>query len=149
MARLANYTARAVCTHLRPRRVPRAALRTERGAHRTTASSRHASTLAKRARFANGLLSISGLTLYDICNPAYFGQRTPTAAFRLAKRSPKEVAEHLARKGVYVWSGHFYALATTERLGIEETGGLVRASLTHYNTTDEVDYCLECLRELT
>ena len=36
----------------------------------------------------------------------------------------------------------------TERLGIEETGGVVRAGLAHYNTREEVDYCLACLREI-
>ena len=47
-----------------------------------------------------------------------------------------------------VWSGNFYALAVTERLGIEERGGVVRAGLAHYNTREEVDYCLACLREI-
>ena len=58
------------------------------------------------------------------------------------------MAEHLARRGVYVWAGNFYALAVTERLGLEETGGVVRAGLAHYNTYEEVDYCLACLREI-
>ena len=58
------------------------------------------------------------------------------------------MAEHLARRGVYVWSGNFYALAVTERLGLEDSGGVVRADLAHYNTLEEVDYCLACLREM-
>ncbi len=98
--------------------------------------------------FAEGLLAIPGLTLYGITDPRRFDDRTPTAAFRMAKRRPEEVAEHLARRGIYVWSGNFYALAVTERLGIEQTGGVVRAGLAHYNTREEVDYCLECLQEI-
>lgn len=98
--------------------------------------------------FVAGLLAIPGLSFYGIRDFAAFDRRTPTAAFRLAGRHPQEVAEHLARRGVYVWSGNFYALAVTERLGIEETGGVVRAGLAHYNTQEEVDYCLESLREL-
>ncbi|MCX7671238.1 MAG: cysteine desulfurase-like protein [Anaerolineae bacterium] len=98
--------------------------------------------------FVAGLLAIPGLSFYGIRDRDRFDQRTPTAAFRLAGRAPHEVAAHLARRGIYVWAGNFYALAVTERLGLEETGGVVRAGLAHYNTRAEVDYCLECLREI-
>lgn len=99
--------------------------------------------------FVAGLLALPGLSFYGIRDFDRFDRRTPTAAFRLAGRTPQEVAEHLARRGVYVWNGNFYALAVTERLGLEEAGGVVRAGLAHYNTWEEVDYCLDCLRELT
>jgi len=98
--------------------------------------------------FVAGLLAIPGLNFYGIRDFHRFDRRTPTAAFRLAGRSPQQVAEHLARRGVYVWAGNFYALAVTERLGLEETGGVVRAGLAHYNTQEEVDTCLACLREI-
>ncbi len=99
-------------------------------------------------RFVEGLLAIPGLTFYGICDKARFAERTPTAAFRLRNRSPEQVAQALGERGIYVWSGNFYALAVTERLGVEETGGVVRAGLAHYNTAEEVDYCLACLGEL-
>jgi cysteine desulfurase family protein (TIGR01976 family) len=99
-------------------------------------------------RFVAGLLEIPGLSFYGIRDFDRFDRRTPTAAFRMQGRSPDEVAEHLARRGVYVWSGNFYAVAVTERLGIEASGGVVRAGLAHYNTREEVDYCLACLREI-
>ena len=99
-------------------------------------------------RFVAGLLAIPGLTFYGIRDYTRFDQRTPTAAFRLAGHTPAAVAEHLARRGVYVWDGNFYAIAGTERLGLEASGGVVRAGLAHYNTAEEVDYCLACLREL-
>ena len=98
--------------------------------------------------FVAGLLAIPGLNFYGIHESARFGQRTPTAAFRLASRSPQEVAEQLARRGIYVWAGNFYALSVTERLGLESMGGVVRAGLAHYNTLEEVDYFLGRLREL-
>jgi len=98
--------------------------------------------------FVAGLLAIPGLSFYGIRDFDRFDRRTPTAAFRLAGRSPQQVAEHLARRGVYVWAGNFYALAVTERLGLEESGGVVRAGLAHYNTQEEVDTCLSCLREI-
>jgi cysteine desulfurase family protein (TIGR01976 family) len=99
-------------------------------------------------RFVSGLLAIPGLSFYGIRDASRFDQRTPTAAFRLEGHSPDEVAEHLARRGVYVWSGNFYAVAVTERLGLEAAGGVVRAGLAHYNTAEEVEYCLACIREI-
>jgi selenocysteine lyase/cysteine desulfurase len=100
------------------------------------------------ARFVSGLSAIPGLRLYGITDLARFDQRTPTVALRLPNRSPDEVAEHLARQGVYVWAGNFYAVTVTEYLGLEATGGVVRAGLVHYNTPEEVDYCLARLAEL-
>ena len=99
-------------------------------------------------RFVAGLLAIPGLSFYGIRDFERFGQRTPTAAFRLAGHSPAEVEAYLAQRGVYVWSGNFYAIAVTEALGVEDKGGVVRAGLAHYNTEEEVDTCLACLREL-
>jgi cysteine desulfurase family protein (TIGR01976 family) len=99
-------------------------------------------------RFVSGLTAIPGLRLYGIADSARFDRRTPTAAFRLAHRSPDEVAEHLARQGVCVWSGNFYAVTVTEQLDLEASGGVVRAGLVHYNTPEEVDFCLARLEEL-
>lgn len=99
-------------------------------------------------QFVAGLLTIPGLSFYGIREFDRFGQRTPTAAFRLEGHPPDAVAGYLAERGVYVWSGNFYAVAVTEALGLEDKGGVVRAGLAHYNTAEEVDYCLACLREL-
>jgi cysteine desulfurase family protein (TIGR01976 family) len=98
--------------------------------------------------FVAGLLEIPGLNFYGIRDFSRFDQRTPTAAFRIAGHTPDEVGEYLAQRGVYVWSGNFYALAVTERLDLETSGGVVRAGLAHYNTQEEVDYCLACLRAI-
>ena len=99
-------------------------------------------------RFVSGLSAIPGLKLYGITDPARFDRRTPTAAFRLAHRSPDEVAEYLARHGIYVWAGNFYAITVTEQLDLEASGGVVRAGLVHYNTPEEVDYFLARLEDL-
>ena len=47
-----------------------------------------------------------------------------------------------------MWNGNFYALAVTERLGLEETGGLVRVGLTHYNTQAEIDRLVTTILDL-
>lgn len=99
-------------------------------------------------RFARGLLEVPGVTLYGSAAQERSDQRAPTAAFRLRGHSPDAVAGALAERGIYVWAGNFYAPIVTERLGLEATGGVVRAGLVHYNTAEEVDYCLDALRDL-
>jgi len=47
-----------------------------------------------------------------------------------------------------VWDGNYYALAVTERLGVEESGGMVRVGIVHYNTMGEVDRLLSVLNDL-
>ena len=38
-----------------------------------------------------------------------------------------ESAEYLAKRGICVWSGNYYALRLMERLGLEAEGGAVSA----------------------
>jgi selenocysteine lyase/cysteine desulfurase len=51
--------------------------------------------------------------------------------------------------GIFVWDGNYYALAVTERLGVEESGGIVRVGIAHYNTAAEVDRLLAVVKDLT
>lgn len=61
---------------------------------------------------------------------------------------PREGAEALAREGIFVWDGNFYAIGATERLGLEGKGSLVRVGALHYNTEEEIDRFLEALARL-
>ena len=65
----------------------------------------------------------------------------------LPGRSAEELAGHLAARQIYAWSGNFYAVELTERLGVEDEGGLLRLGLVHYNTADEIDRLMEALDE--
>lgn len=95
-----------------------------------------------------GLLEISGVTFYGIREPERFGQRTPTVSIRLAGYTPRELASQLGQRGFFVWDGNYYAMSLSERLGVEDSGGMVRIGLAHYNTAEEVDRLLAALREL-
>ena len=55
------------------------------------------------------------------------------------------MAEQLNQHGIYVWDGNYYAINVTERLGIEDKGGMVRVGAVHYNTLDEVQKLKEAL----
>ncbi len=44
--------------------------------------------------------------------------------------------------------GNYYALAVTERLGVEDSGGMVRVGLAHYNTKEEIDRLIATLKNM-
>lgn len=93
----------------------------------------------------DGLLAIPGLRLWG---PATMDQRVPTFAFTLAGIHPRAVAEKLAAENIFAWSGSFYAIEVVGRLGLADSGGLVRVGLCHYNTVDEVDYVLGVIERI-
>ena len=79
---------------------------------------------------------------------ARFDQRAPTVAFTLEGYTPRQIAERLGQEGIFVWDGNYYALAVFERLGVEDSGGMVRVGIAHYNTLREVDRLLAVANEL-
>jgi cysteine desulfurase family protein (TIGR01976 family) len=99
-------------------------------------------------KLINGLQAIPGVTLYGIADPARFDRRAPTVAFTLQSCTPRQVAERLGQAGIFVWDGNYYALAVTERIGVEESGGMVRVGIAHYNTPAEVDRLLAVVDDL-
>jgi cysteine desulfurase family protein (TIGR01976 family) len=93
------------------------------------------------ARFLEGLQSIENIRLYGL-GEERIGERTPTFALRIRDRHPREVAEHLGRKGIFVWDGDYYAPAVMEQLGLEDWGGAVRVGFCHANSDEEIDRVL-------
>ncbi|MBW2427477.1 MAG: cysteine desulfurase-like protein [Deltaproteobacteria bacterium] len=93
------------------------------------------------------LKKISGIKVYGILDADAFDERCPTLAFTRNGYSPKDIATKLGEKGIFVWHGNYYALAVTKRLGVEDSGGMVRVGLAHYNTKDEVDRFLAVLKK--
>ena len=94
--------------------------------------------LAERPRFK----------VWGITDRTRLAWRAPTVAVTLSGQVPDALAEELARRQIYVWSGNMYALELTERLGLEEQGGLLRLGLVHYNTAEEIDRLVAALDEL-
>ncbi|MGW8249907.1 MAG: aminotransferase class V-fold PLP-dependent enzyme, partial [Anaerolineales bacterium] len=79
-----------------------------------------------------------GVTVYGLTDRRRLEERVPTVGFTLKGWHPRRVAEELDRDNIYVWDGNYYALAVTERLGLEESGGMVRVGPVHYNTVEEI-----------
>ena len=96
----------------------------------------------------SALGQVPGLRLYGLSDPHKLDQRVPTFSFRLEGKRPLEVAEALDAQGIYVWDGNYYALAVTERLGVEDSGGMVRVGAVHYNTPEEVTRLGEVLKKV-
>jgi cysteine desulfurase family protein (TIGR01976 family) len=91
---------------------------------------------------------IRGAHIYGITDPGCLDQRVPTVSLTIAGKTPREAAEHLGKAGINVWDGNFYALAVTDRLGLEDHGGLIRVGATHYNTVEEIERMGQKLEEL-
>jgi cysteine desulfurase family protein (TIGR01976 family) len=99
---------------------------------------RHEDALARR--FLDGLPD--GVELYGLRTVE---GRTPTFCFNLPGRSPREVAEGLGKRAIYVWDGDYYALEPMRALGLADRGGAVRAGFLHYTNQAEVDRLLAAL----
>lgn len=111
----------------------------------------HAIAAYERPLFAymmQEIRQIPGVTVYGLTDPTEFDERCPTLAFTRHGFTPRQIAAYLGNRGIFVWDGNYYALSVTERLGLEESGGMVRVGLAHYNTQEEVDRLLNALREM-
>ncbi len=73
--------------------------------------------------------------------------RVPTVSFVHARRKSRSIAQALNAKGLGVRYGHFYAHRLTTALGLVPDDGVVRTSLVHYNTENEVDRLIEAMAE--
>ncbi len=65
--------------------------------------------------------------------------RIPTVAFRFDGHDSAEVAKAMDAHRIAIRHGDFHSRRLVESLGEMGNGGLVRVSMVHYNTLDEVD----------
>jgi cysteine desulfurase family protein (TIGR01976 family) len=94
------------------------------------------------ATLHGGLSQIDGVRVHG---PRADEPRTPTVSFTMAHRSSEEIARELARRGLFVSNGDFYATTVAERLGCLEDG-LVRVGCACYTTDEEVGRLIEGVR---
>jgi cysteine desulfurase family protein (TIGR01976 family) len=73
--------------------------------------------------------------------------RTPTIAFTVDAAPSIEVAKKLAKRGVFVSHGDFYAMTVVERLR-QSPHGLVRAGCACYTTPEEVERLVAGVRAI-
>ncbi len=76
-------------------------------------------------------------------------KKTPTIAFNVEGISPAEFTKRMSDEySIFIADGDFYARTLVEKLGIDKTGGFIRAGLAPYNTMEEVDKFIKAVKEI-
>jgi cysteine desulfurase family protein (TIGR01976 family) len=94
------------------------------------------------------LHDVPNLQIYGLQEPDALEQRVPTVSFTIPGHTPRSIATYLGGQNIYTWDGNYYALAVTERLGLETKGGMLRVGLAHYNTSEEIERLGKALNQL-
>ena len=91
-----------------------------------------------------GLSELSGVRIYGLTDPKRFEERDPTFSFKVRNKPDSEVVSRLWSGGIASRSEDFYSRAL-------ETYGekaMIRISLVHHNTMDEVAQFLKIMNEV-
>lgn len=67
------------------------------------------------------------------------GQRVPTIAFRFDGREAADLCKAMDGEKIAMRFGDFHSRRLAEYLGLTDHGGMLRVSMVHYNTLEEVD----------
>ena len=94
---------------------------------------------------ADGLQSVKGVCIKGVVGASRMKNRVPTFSFTLDGHHPKKICQALDGAGIFAWDGNYYAPEVTRRLGLEESGGMVRVGAVHYNTPAEIQRLVDVL----
>ena len=119
---------------------PGSGSRRERIVRSMTAAEHYEDGLSHRLR--EGLTDIAGVTVYSNAR-----SKTPTELFSIAGIANDEAYHYFAQHNVNAPASSFYAIECSRHLGLGDDGA-IRAGLAPYNTADEIDRLLNCVREL-
>lgn len=97
------------------------------------------------SQLQGGLEAIPGVAVHG---PAVSADRAPTVAFTVDGRNSSDVARDLAERHMAVWAGDNYAFELINALGLRNRGGIVRAGIVRYTTTDDVTALLEAVQDV-
>jgi len=104
----------------------------------------HARSQELVERLWSGLSALKGVTLYG---PTPDQPRTPTVSFTLRGHDSREIAQHLAKRAIFVSHGDFYAATIVDLLG-HSTDGLLRVGCACYSAPEEVERLIAGVAEL-
>ena len=74
--------------------------------------------------------------------------RVPTISFVHSKFQSDEIVEKVDHHGIGIRFGDFYAKKLIKSLDLEEKNGVVRVSLVHYNTLEEVQKLIKVFQQI-
>lgn len=104
----------------------------------------HTRSASQFRRLSEGLASLDGVTRYG---PPPGAARTGTLSFIVDGWMSDGVAGELAKQGLFVSHGDFYAATVIERLG-NRPDGIVRVGTAAYTTDDEIDRTIDAVARL-
>eukprot|EP00475_Leptophrys_vorax_P017842 TRINITY_DN2439_c0_g1_i2.p1 TRINITY_DN2439_c0_g1~~TRINITY_DN2439_c0_g1_i2.p1 ORF type:complete len:434 (+),score=129.05 TRINITY_DN2439_c0_g1_i2:49-1350(+) len=75
-------------------------------------------------------------------------KRVSTVSFVVKTIKSRALVEEVDKLRIGIRFGHFYAYRLIQELGLEQEDGIVRVSVLHYNTVEEVDRLLQGLNSI-
>lgn len=93
-------------------------------------------------RLRDGLKATAGVTVYSNAR-----SKTPTDLFSIEGVSGAEAYAYFAKHNVNAPSSSFYAIEASRHLGLGDEGA-IRAGLAPYNTVEDIDRLLACVKDL-
>ena len=76
------------------------------------------------------------------------GNRMPTISFVVAGQHAETIVRYMDKFNIGIRFGDFYARRLIEALNLQTQGGVVRVSMAHYNTAEEIDRLIGHLDEV-
>jgi cysteine desulfurase family protein (TIGR01976 family) len=76
------------------------------------------------------------------------GDRVPTISFKVDGRDSAEIATAVDEAGIGIRFGDFHSKGLVETIGLAAQSGVLRVSMVHYNTIEDVDRLIACLDEI-
>ncbi len=123
---------------------------TDRGFDRTTIESAFETISQLEEPLTRTLLDfLASKPDVRVIGPAsYRAGRIPTVSFIHRRRRPAEIVGEVDRHDIGIRHGHFYSWRLMEALGIPPQEGVVRVSLVHYNSGEEVAKLIDVLDDI-
>ena len=74
--------------------------------------------------------------------------RAPTISFTIDGLTSKEASDRLIKEGIATRNDNFYAWRCLKALGINTDDGVIRTSMVHYNSLNDVDNLIKALKSV-
>ncbi|MDC3112243.1 aminotransferase class V-fold PLP-dependent enzyme [Pelagibacteraceae bacterium] len=74
--------------------------------------------------------------------------RAPTISFTVNHKSSREISDFLVKNKIATRNDNFYAWRCLKALNIDTEDGVIRISMTHYNSINDTDRLLEVLKKI-
>lgn len=75
-------------------------------------------------------------------------KRVAIVSFVVNNKDSAAIVAPLSKQHIGLKTGDFYAKTIIKRLGLEAQGGVIRVSMVHYNTLEEVERFIQVLKEV-